>query len=210
MKTQLILASLLSLSAMSANATILTFESIGPGGLNTYGDNISGPGTGYSEGLGYTPDITLTFKPDPQWGQYSVYTSGYATLSSALGHGNYNVPGEIVFTPSNGVSVLLHGFDLATWLGVTYRTDIRVWDDNGSRDAPNLFSFDQSLLGNTVYKPLGQTLLADGALHLYISNLGSTGIDNISFGQAVVPVPAAVWLFGSAMLGLLGVSKRRV
>lgn len=27
--------------------------------------------------------------------------------------------------------------------------------------------------------------------------------------QVVVPVPAAVWLFGSAMLGLVGVSKRR-
>ena len=29
------------------------------------------------------------------------------------------------------------------------------------------------------------------------------------FGQAVVPVPAAVWLFGSGLLGLVAVSRRR-
>ena len=37
-------------------------------------------------------------------------------------------------------------------------------------------------------------------------------IDNISveFGEAtVVPVPAAAWLFGSALLGLVGMSKRK-
>lgn len=29
------------------------------------------------------------------------------------------------------------------------------------------------------------------------------------FGQAAVPVPAAVWLFGSGLLGLVGISRRR-
>jgi hypothetical protein len=29
------------------------------------------------------------------------------------------------------------------------------------------------------------------------------------FGQTVVPVPAAVWLFGSGLLGLIGVAKRK-
>ena len=34
--------------------------------------------------------------------------------------------------------------------------------------------------------------------------------DNLSFAQvAPVPVPAAVWLFGSGLLGLLGVARRR-
>ena len=36
-------------------------------------------------------------------------------------------------------------------------------------------------------------------------------IDNITYGSSInpVPVPAAVWLFGSALIGLLGVGKRR-
>ena len=29
------------------------------------------------------------------------------------------------------------------------------------------------------------------------------------FGQAVVPVPAAVWLFGSGLLGLVGIARRK-
>lgn len=29
------------------------------------------------------------------------------------------------------------------------------------------------------------------------------------FGQAVVPIPAAVWLFGSGLLGLFGIARRK-
>lgn len=36
----------------------------------------------------------------------------------------------------------------------------------------------------------------------------AAGIDN--YKASVVPVPAAVWLFGTALLGLLGLGKRRV
>ena len=30
-----------------------------------------------------------------------------------------------------------------------------------------------------------------------------------NFGQAAVPVPAAVWLFGSGLLGLVGIARRK-
>jgi len=36
-----------------------------------------------------------------------------------------------------------------------------------------------------------------------------TEIDQISHLTSVVPVPAAAWLFGSALLGLVGVARRR-
>jgi hypothetical protein len=208
MKSRLILASLLSVSALSANATILTFDGIVD--LNSYGDNVTGPGANtYQEGQGYTPNISLDFSPVIGWGPYTIWSSGYASLINALGHGSFNVPGEIMFTPSNGASVLFHGFDIATWSSGSYQTDIRIWDDNGSLIAPNLFSFNQMLQPQTVYQPLGQTLQATGVLHLYINNIGSTGIDNVSFSQTVVPVPAAFWLFGSGLLGFLGLSKRK-
>jgi len=43
------------------------------------------------------------------------------------------------------------------------------------------------------------------------TNDWDTGVyyDNLNFGAAVVPVPAAVWLFGSGLLGLIGVARRR-
>jgi len=33
--------------------------------------------------------------------------------------------------------------------------------------------------------------------------------DSLTFGVSAVPVPAAVWMFGSALLGLVGVSRKR-
>jgi hypothetical protein len=33
--------------------------------------------------------------------------------------------------------------------------------------------------------------------------------DNLNFSSAAVPVPAAAWLFGSALIGLVGVSRKR-
>jgi hypothetical protein len=36
------------------------------------------------------------------------------------------------------------------------------------------------------------------------------GIDDVTYSTAVVPVPTAIWLFGSGLVGLLGVAKRRL
>jgi len=39
--------------------------------------------------------------------------------------------------------------------------------------------------------------------------LGNFGIDDLTIGSSIVPLPAAVWLFGSGLLGLIGVSRRK-
>ena len=44
------------------------------------------------------------------------------------------------------------------------------------------------------------------------TGIGSYNLDNLQFNAAplsAVPVPAAVWLFGTALFGLIGFSKRR-
>ena len=38
---------------------------------------------------------------------------------------------------------------------------------------------------------------------------GSLFWDDVSLTETVVPVPAAVWLFGSGLIGLIGVARRR-
>ena len=42
-----------------------------------------------------------------------------------------------------------------------------------------------------------------------LSNNGNTGSYSVSTPIPQVPVPAAAWLFGSALMGLVGVTKRR-
>jgi hypothetical protein len=54
------------------------------------------------------------------------------------------------------------------------------------------------VIGNIVFE------LLDGEL-----NLISGFVDSYGAGEAVVPVPAAVWLFGSGLLGLVGVARRK-
>lgn len=46
-------------------------------------------------------------------------------------------------------------------------------------------------------------------VQLDASGDGSWGIDNIEYGSSAVPVPAAAWLFGSGLIGLVGVARRR-
>ena len=38
---------------------------------------------------------------------------------------------------------------------------------------------------------------------------GNTAIDNVIVTTTVVPVPAAVWLFGSGLIGLIGFARRK-
>jgi hypothetical protein len=37
----------------------------------------------------------------------------------------------------------------------------------------------------------------------------SWGLDNVRVEVSAVPVPASVWLFGSGLLGLIGVARRK-
>ena len=59
----------------------------------------------------------------------------------------------------------------------------------------------------TLTAPVGTQSLEVFLLHNYIGNGGSLFWDDISV--TAVPVPAAVWLFGSGLLGLVGVARRR-
>ena len=37
----------------------------------------------------------------------------------------------------------------------------------------------------------------------------TTAYDNFVFDTVVIPIPAAVWLFGSGLLGLIGIARRK-
>jgi hypothetical protein len=197
---------------LAAQATVLTFTetTFGLGGIATYGDRVAGSpqaGAAYGEGLGWTPGVVLNFDTLGK-GPVSQWSSGYASLAGALGHGNFDVPFDLQFTPDAGLQVTLQGFDIATWLGASYQTRIRIWDDAGSLDAPNLLNFNALLAPGTVYRPLAGPVTATGTLHLSLSNLGSTGLDNIHFTQAPVPEPQSWLLMGLGLAGLLALRRR--
>jgi hypothetical protein len=51
--------------------------------------------------------------------------------------------------------------------------------------------------------------LTDGSLRIGIHVQGFTGGGSESFVNTPVPIPAAVWLFGSGLLGLVALARRR-
>ena len=104
--------------------------------------------------------------------------------------------------------------------GDTGNVNVSPFTFNPSTPVPNLFDIGgwQISLGTTTVD--GQT-----ATNLFLSGTGSisgNGFDptptnwtlsatpgGYSMSIAAVPVPAAVWLFGSGLLGLVAVSRRR-
>ena len=75
-----------------------------------------------------------------------------------------------------------------TLTGVTVDTDIGNWDSA-------MLSFDGDSIWINLIDP-------------YVSQLGQGNITlTLEFG--VVPIPASVWLFGSGLLGLVGMARRK-
>jgi hypothetical protein len=123
-------------AAGTAHATVLTFESVsqlGPINNPSYGDRVTTFGPGLGAAGGATPNIVLDFVPTGSASPFSVYSSGYSGLVSALGHGSFNVPGYVEFTPDAGWDVVLTSFDLGAWSSSSYpNSRIQVVDTGGT------------------------------------------------------------------------------
>jgi hypothetical protein len=91
-----------------------------------------------------------------------------------------------------------------------------AWDSaqtltfEGWNDGSLLYSSNAFAINNQ--SPLWIALNWTGIDHLVINNSGSHwAMDNFTFNENVnaVPVPAAVWLFGSGLMGLMGFNRKR-
>lgn len=111
-------------------------------------------------------------------------------------------PGEtvdIVFDYTFGLSLTSFSIDIDTYVN----TSIRVFDGNGSLILDTIANIDAG------YETFSVTSLSGiSGFSLFGINQveGNTAIDNVVV--STVPVPAALWLFGSGLLGLSGFSRR--
>ena len=76
-----------------------------------------------------------------------------------------------------------------------------------------VYSLAVSVVGDSFYWAVhGGTSYASGSLFSSVPPPGSNFLDDLHFyvnGVSPVPAPAAIWLFGTALIGLVGFSKRR-
>jgi hypothetical protein len=98
-----------------------------------------------------------------------------------------------------GDNAALNGYHLENWGATPTGTTFNTEADFGIDLAMWAFSIEQIGTGrNATFNPLSELL----------AGVWKLSADGLSY-TAPVPVPAAVWLMGSALLGLVGVGARR-
>ena len=192
--------------AQAAPATLTGVTSYSKSGTSVWTINSAGTwdldtGTGVATQTGGTLNMTAKVGATPLMSHTmtsGVLSSGTATAASwACVEGIF---GGIVGAHICGNYNFGSNFTNESTVGNSgTATTVTLGGDDLSLGAP------QSLANS--YSGLALTSLGGGNWKLSNGVVGVGGYD-FTFNVAVVPVPAAVWLFGSA-LGLMGVARRR-
>ena len=114
-------------------------------------------------------------------------------------------PGNSLSVSANGVSLVVSSFKNVTNSGGTQQVVTNVGWDNQTLNNVLLMVAEVDLAGtgvdsfNDFAVTMGQTT---AETPVALSMVGA-------INSAVIPVPAAVWLFGSGLIGLVGVARRK-
>ena len=186
-------------AAGSANAGLVTvdFEDTLPTyfGLSTYQED------------GFTvtsdvPDGTLIDVNNVVRGNLGVFSGG--TDSQSLFWGENGSVSTISLANDSGLAFSLLSLDASSFTNLAGQLTV-IGTLQGGGTVQQILSLNSTL---STYSLIGMTGLSgvdisfDGA-----ASFAPFDLDNIQMN--VVPIPAAVWLFGSALVGIMGWSRRR-
>ena len=211
LKAAIVVTGMLAATSASANVVALDFEGIG--NLNPVGNFYNG-GAGTNYGIQFSPDTLAVVDADAGGG------GNFANEPS---------PNTIMFflNASNAILDVATGFDtgFSFFYSSSTTANVNVYDGLGATG--NLLAtlileaqHTQNCSGDPTggfcnFSPIG--VMFDGIAKSidFGGTANFTGFDNITFGSAApgispVPLPAAAWLFGSALLGFAGFKRRTV
>jgi len=218
--------------ASSTSAAVLDFESFGAGLIidDEYAPDVLVSATNFGNG----PDLAIIFDttdPDPAGGDFDLvgpFNSNNAGLADEYSPGNVliiqernncdpvscAIPDDEGARPGGEFEFL---FSSDIILETIDFFDIEDEEDNGSPDSQiHLFDADDDEIqagmwfvpatgGDNLWNQLDFESVS-GVRRIVIEMGGSGAIDNLTY--QIVPLPATLWLFGSA-LGLLGWARSR-
>jgi hypothetical protein len=217
----------LSLGAVTADASLAIVSSVGgapAAGVTKW--NLDGPGITLAPGVS---SLTFIGAAQAVTGSSSgLYAAPWLSGSNGTGFG----PGgsnqangvdttQYFTTGSTGANVEVTFSTALQYLGLlwgsvdTYNTltffdgATNVGSITGSQVTPAATG-DQGLNG-TRYVNINSTLKFNRLV--FSSSQYAFEFDNLAFGEkpiTAVPIPAAAWLLGSGLLGLLGIGRRRI
>jgi hypothetical protein len=178
----------------------LTITSVTPHQMGDLGPNSVAFGINPRNAIGDALDTTFIYD-SPDFAPFSgaIEHSGRVQFDSALGIievGDFTIGFDGGRPQDNGFG---SGFFVESNFGLE---DFILFDIAD----PIVEAFDNSLIiaANILVSPeLADALGADGAAGV------DAGMALVNAKSSVVPVPAAVWLFGSGLLGLIGIARRR-
>ena len=196
------------LVAGSVNAASLTFDGSICGGNCGNGSRIS---QNYGDIAGqldvrYDAD-TSTIAADDLF----FWSTGYSGQTNVAYSMNSAANASIFLKPEAGFSVTLNSLDIGAWQSVMRTTQLSVFDGLTNQ---LLFSTGQITFNNLQLFTFNNLTSANGLKISLGPDSWNTGVDNINFTVVEnqvnpVPLPAAAWLFGSALLSFVGFSNRR-
>ncbi len=191
---------LLALTSQVSSAAIVTFDSL------------------------ETPGNSFELLPTPLTVEGFVFTTVSGNGSPVLatieqGSTQYNGSAALTSSNSSDIEMTLQGGGLFSigsldvdniFQTVSGGTFEFIGNLSGGGQVAQQFAADNSL-GNETVSLIGfqnlTSLILGGAGTLGFANIGT--VDNINTSLNPVPVPAAVWLFGTGLIGLFGFSKRK-
>ena len=178
-----------------ATATTITFQAIG-NGMGGAGNLVLGNmGFNWSGNNGIPVSIVLDAS-----GFYAAGADGYSTSETITGGATPATDGYVFGNIMTGTYTLPIGpspMATTTWNTTTIQATPAL-GDNPSGTLP--------LIANSFGgSPMGTAPFPGYYANFDISSIHITGVG----GGSPVPVPAAVWLFGSGLVGLVGVARRK-
>lgn len=177
----------------AAQSAVLTFDDIGPDSIaNGYGglnwSNMYALDTSTYTESGYTHGVVSGTNVAYNWfAQMGVVSNNDFTFNGAYFTAAWN----------DGLTVLAEGFkDGVQQYSLSYVIDTL---------SPTWLSFNFLNIDELRFSSFG------GVDHGYNGGGANFAMDNFTFNENVnaVPVPAAVWLFGTGLMGLLGFNRKR-
>jgi hypothetical protein len=214
-----ICASAVILHAGNTNAAVI---SVDPDSF-TEGTNLSNaiPGltfTATGDGYNTTGNVFAVDPQDPVYGFYGNFSASTGTL--VFGHDGYssftgqrNEIGHLWNEGSIPVSLRVDFSQRTDFFSIDFIADdtsdvgvLRAFSSSGALIA----TYTTSILSENHFETMTVSRAqADIAFVVATGTSGhSGGLDNIHY-SAVVPIPATIWLFGSGLLGMIGMARRR-
>ena len=217
----------------SVNAALITVSSdsvnrlLGPGsggGEDThYTDFFSTHASGPQSTLLQLSTASLLAALEAQLGVAASYTINSATLTVGAIGDNYAAAGDknvyTVLTAWDANTVTWNTAGAGTWNtpGLTSGIDYSAIAVDTGAILGNGYQTEWTGLGSTLQSWLDGATVNNGLFFAYSGSLldlpeftaTSNVVWTIDAQVSAVPVPAAAWLFGSGLLGLVGVARRK-